>query len=110
MLSSTASAAPATARPVITPAATTSNPATAPATKSHAQHKTARVCGTPHAHSATCFAIRQTDTVEPGVLTANAVTPAAVPSGYGPANLRGAYNLTATGSSTSVVAIVDAYD
>jgi subtilase family serine protease len=32
------------------------------------------------------------------------------PSGYGPADLRSAYKLTATGSSSQTVAIVDAYD
>jgi subtilase family serine protease len=31
------------------------------------------------------------------------------PSGYTPANLRAAYNITATGSSSTIVAIVDAY-
>lgn len=110
VLSSNASAAPAAARPAVAPAASSTTSTAAPAIRSHPQHKTARVCGTAHAHAATCFAIRQTDTVEPAVLTAHAVAPAAVPSGYGPANLRSAYNLTATGSSTSVVAIVDAYD
>jgi subtilase family serine protease len=32
------------------------------------------------------------------------------PSGYGPADLRSAYGLTATGSSSQTIAIVDAYD
>ena len=32
------------------------------------------------------------------------------PSGYGPADLRAAYNLTATGSASQTIAIVDAYD
>jgi subtilase family serine protease len=32
------------------------------------------------------------------------------PSGYGPADLRGAYKLTSTGTSSQTVAIVDAYD
>lgn len=32
------------------------------------------------------------------------------PSGYGPADLRSAYNLTGTGSSSQTIAIVDAYD
>ncbi|MDB5973008.1 MAG: peptidase [Hydrocarboniphaga sp.] len=31
------------------------------------------------------------------------------PSGYGPSDLRSAYKITATGSSTTIVAIVDAY-
>ena len=32
------------------------------------------------------------------------------PSGYGPSDLRAAYNLTATGSSSQTIGIVDAYD
>jgi subtilase family serine protease len=32
------------------------------------------------------------------------------PSGYGPADLRGAYKLTSTGTSSQTIAIVDAYD
>ena len=39
----------------------------------------------------------------------SAVTPNAVPSGFGPADLRSAYNVTATGAGTTIVAIVDAY-
>ena len=33
-----------------------------------------------------------------------------LPSGYGPADLRSAYNISSTGSSTVTIAIVDAYD
>jgi subtilase family serine protease len=40
---------------------------------------------------------------------AGGVTPNAVPSGYGPADLRSAYNITASGSSATTIAIVDAY-
>lgn len=36
-------------------------------------------------------------------------SPQAVPSGYGPSDLRSAYSMTATGSSGTIVAIVDAY-
>lgn len=32
-----------------------------------------------------------------------------VPSGYGPADLRSAYNVTGSGSSTTLIAVVDAY-
>jgi subtilase family serine protease len=39
-----------------------------------------------------------------------AVAPAATPAGYGPADLRSAYNLTATGSASQTIAIVDAFD
>ena len=42
-----------------------------------------------------------------GKETDGQVTPNAVPSGYGPADLRSAYNITANGTTT--IAIVDAY-
>jgi subtilase family serine protease len=35
---------------------------------------------------------------------------ASTPSGYGPAQFRGGYSLTATGSSSTTIGIVDAYD
>ncbi len=38
-----------------------------------------------------------------------AATPGAVPSGYGPADLRSAYGVTGTGDSGTIIAIVDAY-
>ncbi|MFE0028717.1 putative Ig domain-containing protein [Amycolatopsis sp. NPDC059021] len=53
---------------------------------------------------ATCFAQRLTDTA------GAQLAPNAAPSGYGPTDLRSAYNLTATGSASATVAIVDAYD
>ena len=40
---------------------------------------------------------------------APAVAPNVVPSGYGPADLRSAYKVTATGAAATIVAIVDAY-
>ena len=55
-----------------TPAAAASAPAAAPVV----QHKTARLCSTvKKAGHVTCFAVRQTDTVEPAALRANAVSP-----------------------------------
>lgn len=51
-----------------------------------------------------CFAIRQTDTVQPQLSTNT------VPSGFGPADLRSAYQLTTSGSGAKTVAIVDAFD
>jgi len=39
----------------------------------------------------------------------NTRSPATLPSGFSPANLRSAYKITATGSPTTTVAIVDAY-
>src|SRR5882757_4979421 len=53
-----------------------------------------------------CFALRRTD-VEPALgLRAEA----ALPSGYGPADLQSAYNLPVDGGAGQTVAIVDAYD
>ena len=67
--------------------------------------KTQRLCGTPAKGQLACYAIRQVAPVEPA-----AVTPNALPSGYGPSDLRSAYALTASGSGSQTVAIVDAYD
>jgi len=53
----------------------------------------------------TCFAMRRTD-----VKGAKGVQPAVTPSGYGPTDLAGAYNLPANGGAGATVALVDAYD
>ncbi|BCJ36929.1 hypothetical protein Athai_44320 [Actinocatenispora thailandica] len=63
------------------------------------------VCGTAKKGEFTCFAMRRTD-----VKGARGIQPNATPSGYGPADLRGAYNLPADGGAGTTVAIVDAYD
>jgi hypothetical protein len=77
----------------------------------YVHHKTKRVCSTVRsAHRMTCFAIRQTDTVQPKAFSAKAVVPNAVPSGYSPANLASAYKLSSAGGSGATVAIVDAYN
>jgi len=53
-----------------------------------------------------CDALVRTDSAsQPG-----AITTQAAPPGYGPTDLRSAYNLTGTGSGVQTVAIVDAYD
>lgn len=44
-----------------------------------------------------------------GNFIARAATKAVVPSGYAPSDLRSAYQVTASGSSSTVIAIVDAY-
>ncbi|GAB3141304.1 hypothetical protein GCM10027258_23690 [Amycolatopsis stemonae] len=68
-------------------------------------HPTARVCAqTAKPGMATCFAERQTDTMRAFL------APNALPSGFGPSGLRSAYNLTASGSSSATVAIVDSND
>ncbi len=77
----------------------------------YVQHKTKRVCSTAtKAHQMSCFAIRQTDTVQPAAFKTKAVVPNAVPSGYGPASLASAYKLSSGGGSGATVAIVDAYN
>ncbi|MGH3629555.1 MAG: S53 family peptidase [Sciscionella sp.] len=56
---------------------------------------------------ASCFAIRQTDTMQP------ALAPNAAPSGYGPGDLQSAYNLASAAASAgggATVGIVDAND
>ncbi|HEY8320056.1 MAG TPA: S53 family peptidase [Amnibacterium sp.] len=63
------------------------------------------VCGTPAHGAAACNAIRADPVSNNGT-----VQPNVTPSGYGPADLRSAYKLTATGTSSQTVAIVDAYD
>jgi subtilase family serine protease len=42
-------------------------------------------------------------------MVSRAATSAIVPAGYGPSDLRSAYQMTATGSSTTIIAVVDAY-
>ncbi len=70
-----------------------------------AAHPTARVCAeNPKPGMVTCFAERQTDTMRA------MLSPGALPSGFGPTDLRSAYNLTASGSSAATVAIVDSND
>lgn len=64
-----------------------------------------RVCGAPQQGEFTCFALRRTDTKG-----AKGLQPHADPSGYGPADLQGAYQLPADGGAGQTVAIVDAYD
>jgi subtilase family serine protease len=61
-------------------------------------------CGAARPGYARCFAKIRTD-VHSGHMTA-----AALPAGYGPADLRSAYNLPITGGGAQTVAVVDAYD
>ena len=67
-------------------------------------HHNVRVCPGPTSGHAGCLAIRHETLDSSGQPAPKAVTPA----GYGPADIRSAYNLTT--SSTKTVAIVDAYD
>ena len=71
----------------------------------------AHSCAIPsRAGYASCFAMRSTHVKQPAGLQANAVNPYATPSGFGPSDLRSAYNLAANGGAGQTVAIVDAYD
>jgi subtilase family serine protease len=79
--------------------ATSQSAAAAPATTPHSVRACAAVT-----HGAACLAWVRTDLV-PGKLA-----PAATPSGFGPATLRAAYNLTSSGSSSQTIAIVDAFN
>ena len=96
LLGGTALALLLTAGPVAAQAA--ANPARSSRAHVH-------VCSAPSHGAAACNAIRD------DVVNSNGkVRPNVTPSGYGPADLRSAYKLTATGSSSQTVAIVDAYD
>ena len=68
-----------------------------------ADAKSERVCAKPAAGTAACHSRVVTDAGGKPLATAG-------PSGYGPADLRSAYALTATGAPTQKIAIVDAYD
>jgi subtilase family serine protease len=63
-----------------------------------------RACSAAPAGTAACDSWVRSD------LKQAKVAPAATPAGYGPADLRSAYNLTATGSASQTIAIVDAFD
>ncbi len=104
-LAATALLAPALVALTTGQASAAAPPARATVTPAIAHHSTARVCGTAKPKSFSCFAIRQTDAVEP-----NAVTPNALPSGLSPANLKSAYALDTSRGSGQTVAIVDAYN
>jgi len=94
---------------VVSPAVSAS--AVVPAAGPVVHHKTARLCSTVvNAGQAACYAIRQTDTVQPPGVSANAVSPNATPAGYGPSTLVAAYKLDPSKGSGQTVAVVDAYD
>ncbi len=65
------------------------------------------VCGQVVGHVARCHAHVVTDAA--GNLLFSRKSERVTPSGYSPATLRSAYAVTATGSSSTIVAIVDAY-
>jgi len=75
-----------------------STPADAAQSANGAAHS-AKVCAVASPGEAACHAIVRTD-----------ISSAVTSSGYGPADLRAAYNLTSSGSASQTIAIVDAYD
>ena len=98
---------------VLTPVVSQAVPASAASAAAGplVHHKTARLCSTVNkAGHAECFAIRQTDTVQPPGVSPNAVSPNATPTGYGPSALVAAYKLDQTKGVGQTVAVVDAYD
>ncbi|WP_042444978.1 S53 family peptidase [Streptacidiphilus jiangxiensis] len=100
-------AAAALAAGALIGAMTAATPAIAAAQTVHVKH----LCAAPaHTGTMSCLALARTDVVEPHALTANAITPNATPSGYGPTDLLSAYALPANGGAGQTVAIVDAQD
>ncbi|MEY9861709.1 subtilase family serine protease [Catenulispora sp. GAS73] len=67
-----------------------------------------RACDLPAPGLAACDALHVNNVAEH--IRATGVTPNATPSGFGPADLRSAYNLPAGGGAGQTVAIVDAYN
>ncbi|MBM9505557.1 S53 family peptidase [Actinacidiphila acididurans] len=57
-----------------------------------------------------CSALRVTAGMDGLAHSTGSVDPADTPSGYGPADLRAAYGLPATGAAGTTIAVVDAYD
>jgi subtilase family serine protease len=77
--------------------------------RSHGTYHIA-VCGQAIGRAARCFAHVVTDARGNILFTPKlAAGSRATPSGYGPTQLRSAYNMTGSGSSSTTVAIVDAY-
>lgn len=62
-------------------------------------------CGAAKKGEATCYALRRTD-----VKSSKGLRIVAAPGGFGPADLRSAYNLPAGGGAGQTIAIVDAFD
>jgi hypothetical protein len=100
-----AATTPAAASPVAAGALATGSAVHLP---SAAPMTTRANCAKPASrHTMQCFALMRTDIT---AVSANAITPNATPSGYGPANLDSAYKLSTSGGTGATVAIVDAYN
>jgi subtilase family serine protease len=84
-------------------------PAGASAAASTPVTNAVRSCAAPaRVGFASCLALRRTDLVQVG-RAASAISPNALPAGFGPADLQSAYKLGAGGAGQTV-AIVDAFD
>jgi subtilase family serine protease len=68
-----------------------------------------RACSDVVAGMARCHAHIVTDSAGNWIARAHKIQPNFTPSGYGPGDLRSAYKVTANGSSSITIAIVDAY-
>jgi subtilase family serine protease len=92
-------------------ACSSENPPTAPDASLNAAGVTgmamrfqhARVCPSAEPEAARCHSLVRVD-------AGGSPLAAGTPRGYGPADLRAAYGITGTGSSSQTIAIVDAYD
>ncbi|MDH6112149.1 subtilase family serine protease [Kitasatospora sp. MAP12-15] len=82
--------------------------AAAPQTFSHDGTSWVRSCAAPTSGLMACNALRVTSVAEH--VNALGTTPNATPSGFGPSDLRSAYNLPANGGAGQTVAIIDAYN
>jgi subtilase family serine protease len=81
-------------------------PALAAGAEAAAPAGTHAVCAVPSSsHVARCLAV-----VRDGTEPARALAAGAAPPGYGPADLRDAYDLPASGGDGRTIAVVDAYD
>jgi subtilase family serine protease len=70
-----------------------------------ATHRSMKSCAAAPAGAASCHAWVRTD-----LAPMRSAGPNVTPSGFGPTQLRSAYNLTSSGSSSQTIAIVDAYN
>ena len=89
-------------------AAAVAAPVAASAATSAPRHTSERTCASPRAGFAACLARVVTDSS--GRPMAGKVNPNATPSGYGPSDIRSAYNLGSASGAGRTVAIVDAYN
>ncbi|MQS13573.1 peptidase S8 [Streptomyces kaniharaensis] len=89
----------------------TAAPAHASATTTRDGAAVKQVCTKPTTrHQLACYALMRTDVTQPSVFSLNPVSPNANPSGYGPNDLRSAYNLPAGGGAGQTIAVIDAFD